>query len=273
MTKVLYIDCFSGISGDMTIGALLDLGMDKAYLEEQLKSLKLDNEYELSLQRVIKNGISSNKFDVIYETNSQDHHHDHHHTHDHGHHHDHNHSHDHEHHHHHHRTYQHIVRMIEDSELNDPVKQMALEMFRVIGEAEAKIHGMELKNVHFHEVGAIDSIVDIVGAAILIDALQADKIIASPVPVGSGHIHIDHGIYPVPAPATLEVLKGVPIANSSIEGELTTPTGAAIIKTLVSEFSAIPDMKVEKVGYGAGTKTFPDHPNVLRVMLGEGMEK
>lgn len=276
MSKIIYIDCFSGISGDMTIGALLDLGIDRNYLEEQLKLLHIEKEYDISLNRVIKNGISSNKFDVQYEENGHHHSHDHSAQHEHNHHHTHHHSEqdhghdDHHHDHHHdHRTYQDIVAMIETSELNANVKQKALEMFRVIGEAEAKIHGMDLAKVHFHEVGAVDSIVDIVGVAILIDKLQVDKIIASPIPVGSGHIHIDHGTYPVPAPATLEVLRDVPIAHSSIKGELTTPTGAAIIKTLVSAFSTVPNMKVEKVGYGAGTKTFPDHPNVLRLILGE----
>ena len=158
--------------------------------------------------------------------------------------------------------------MIEDSGLTDTVKEKALQIFEVIGKAEGKIHGMALDDVHFHEVGAVDSIIDIVGAAILIDDLQVDRIVSSPVPTGTGHIHIDHGTYPVPAPATLECLKGVPLKESSLKAELTTPTGAGIIKVLAEEFRTIPPMTVDKIGYGAGTKTFKDHPNVLRVMLG-----
>ncbi|SHM69668.1 nickel pincer cofactor biosynthesis protein LarC [Gracilibacillus kekensis] len=257
MTKILYLDCFSGISGDMTIAALLDTGISFEWFESQLSKLNLSQEYKLKLDTVIKNGINSNKFDVIFTEDS--HHHDH----------SHSHTHDHQHNNHHHRTYKDIVKMIKESELNEVVKNISLDMFKKIGEAEAKIHGMDLKDVHFHEVGAIDSIIDIVGVAVLVDHLKVDQIIASPIPVGSGHIHIDHGIYPVPAPATLEVLKDVPLKKSTITGELTTPTGAAIIKTLVSEFSEMPSMQVKHIGYGAGTKTFPDHPNVLRVLIGE----
>lgn len=278
MKKVLYFDCFSGISGDMTIAALLDTGWSLEWLEEQLQALSLDGEYQLTLETVVKNGISSKKFDVHYH----DHSHHHSHAHDHGHDHDHSehHSHTHEHHHshthsdghshtHHHRTYKDIVKLIEGSELGDNVKALSLEMFRLIGEAEAKIHGMSIDTVHFHEVGAIDSIIDIVGTGIIIDALEIDKIVFSSIPVGSGSIHIDHGIYPVPAPATLEVLKGVPLADSTVKGELTTPTGAAIVRALSDEFATTPVMKVDKIGYGAGTKTFADHPNVLRVLIGE----
>ncbi|WP_208592189.1 nickel pincer cofactor biosynthesis protein LarC [Gracilibacillus suaedae] len=252
MTKTLYFDCFSGISGDMTIAALLDTGISLEWLENQLKALHLEKEYQLKLGKTVKNGIHSNQFDVIYEEEHYHHAHSHHHDHF-----------------HHHRHYKDIVDLIENSELNESVKNMSLDMFRVIGEAEAKIHGMSLENVHFHEVGAIDSIIDIVGTAILIDELEIDRIVSSPIPVGSGHIHIDHGVYPVPAPATLEVLKGVPLKESTITGELTTPTGAAIIKTLAMEFSTMPNIIVDKIGYGAGTKAFDHHPNVLRVVIGE----
>lgn len=159
--------------------------------------------------------------------------------------------------------------MIEGSELNDTVKDISLRIFKKIGEAEGHIHGIPLENVHFHEVGAVDSIIDIVGAAILIDQLKITSFISSPLPVGTGKIKIAHGIYPVPAPATLEMLKGIPIAKSEVRAELVTPTGAAVIATLAEEFGAIPSMTVLSVGYGAGTKTFPDHPNVLRVIIGE----
>jgi uncharacterized protein (DUF111 family) len=159
--------------------------------------------------------------------------------------------------------------MIKAAGFNPKVEDMALKIFRKIGEAEGLIHGLPLDKVHFHEVGAVDSIIDIIGAAILIDQLDISKITSSPVPVGKGRIHIDHGIYPVPAPATLEILKGVPIEQSDVRAELTTPTGAAIVSVLAEEFCSIPSMKVQSIGYGAGTKTFKNHPNVLRVIIGE----
>ena len=319
--KTLYFDCFSGISGDMVIGALIDAGADPNHLVQQLKKLKIDDEYELKWTKVVKNGITSTKFDVVLwnegnhhshshshhehshgndhthdhdhghshdhahahdHSQSHDHSHDHDHDHSHGHSHDHDHdhshghSHDHDHghshshdHHHHHRSYKDIVEMIEQSELEDDVKETAQRIFRKIGEAEGLIHGVPLDKVHFHEVGAVDSIVDIIGAAILIHQLGVDVVKSSPVPVGKGKIRIDHGIYPVPAPATLEILRGVQLEQSDVRFELTTPTGAAIVAVLAEEFCSIPSMKVEKIGYGAGTKTFKDHPNVLRVLIGE----
>ncbi|PAV30609.1 TIGR00299 family protein [Virgibacillus profundi] len=266
--KILYFDCFSGISGDMVIGALIDAGGDPAHLEEELKKLHMDDEYKLEWYKVVKNGITSTKFNVLLTNEEQQHHthaHDHH-THDH---HSHDHTHSHHHHGHDHRSYQDIVRLIESSDLSDVVKKNALNIFKKIGEAEGKIHGVPLDDVHFHEVGAVDSIIDIIGAAILIDQLEIEMIKSSPIPVGGGKIHIDHGVYPVPAPATLDILKGVPIAESELKAELTTPTGAAIAAVLAEEFSSLPAMKVTAVGYGAGTKTFKDHPNVLRVIIGE----
>jgi len=286
--KTLYFDCFSGISGDMVIGALIDAGADPKILVEELKKLKIEDEYALKWKKVVKNGITSTKFDVelLHFSNQHDHdhehdhhhdqHHDHeqHHHHDHEQHHDHEHEHDHHHHHdhrhhHHHRAFKDIVRLIEGADFSDGVKETALKMFRKIGEAEGRIHGMPLENVHFHEVGAVDSIIDIVGAAILIHQLEITSVKASPIPVGTGKIHIDHGIYPVPAPATLEILRGVPIEKSDIRAELTTPTGATIIAVLAEEFCPIPSMKVKEIGYGAGTKIFKNHPNVLRVLIGE----
>ncbi|MEH7223398.1 LarC family nickel insertion protein [Bacillus sp. JJ1566] len=299
--KTLYFDCFSGISGDMVIGALLDAGGDPQTLVEELKKLHFDDEYKLEWKKVVKNGITSTKFDVILknegnmhshehhheqEHDHEHHHHDHnhHHEHTHNHHHDdehehihthehshdHGHSHDHTHHHHHsHRAYKDIVKMIEESELAPEVKETSLKIFKKIGEAEGLIHGLPLDKVHFHEVGAVDSIIDIVGAAILLDQLEITTIKSSAVPVGTGKIKIDHGIYPVPAPATLEILKGVPIEQNDIRFELTTPTGAGIISVLTDEFCSFPSMKVEAIGYGAGTKTFKDRPNVLRIIIGE----
>ncbi|OIJ08209.1 TIGR00299 family protein [Anaerobacillus arseniciselenatis] len=251
--KTLYFDCFSGISGDMTIGALLDLGADPNYLEDELRKLNFDSEYKLTWEKVVKKGVSATKFDVLVEENNHDHHHGHHHHHE----------------HHHHRHYSDIVKMIESADFNENVKKVALQIFEVIGRAEAKIHNMPFEKVHFHEVGGVDSIIDIVGTSILLDHLNISKVVSSSVPVGNGYIRIAHGMYPVPAPATLELLKGIPIKETKIMGELTTPTGAGILAVLAEHFGPIPSMKIQAIGYGAGTKDFADHPNVLRVMLGE----
>lgn len=245
--KTLYFDCFSGISGDMTIGALVDLGADPGYLETELRKLNINSEYKLKWEKVVKKGVSATKFDVIVEENSDEHHHSHHH----------------------HRHYRDIVKMIEGADFNENVKTVALKIFEVIGTAEAKIHNIPFEKVHFHEVGGIDSIIDIVGTSILVDDLQISTIISSPVPVGNGYIRIAHGMYPIPAPATLEILKGIPIKESNITGELTTPTGAGILAVLVDRYGPIPSFKIEAIGYGAGTKDFADHPNVLRIILGE----
>ena len=287
--RTLYFDCFSGISGDMVIGALIDAGADPVQMEEELKKLNMDEEYNLSWGKVVKNGITSTKFDVILTSKSdQTHEHSHSHEHEHSHSHEHEHSHgqDHSHghehslgHEHNHshvphshhgsRTYKQIVEAINEANFNESVANMSLAIFKKIGEAEGHIHGLPLEKVHFHEVGAVDSIIDIIGAAILIDQLGIESVQSSAIPTGSGHIHIDHGIYPVPAPATLEILKGVPIASNDIRSELATPTGAAIAAVLAGNFGSLPPMTVESIGYGAGTKTFENHPNVLRVIIGE----
>ncbi|MGE8018726.1 LarC family nickel insertion protein [Peribacillus frigoritolerans] len=321
--RTLYFDCFSGISGDMVIGALIDAGADPVQMEEELKKLNMDEEYNLSWGKVVKNGITSTKFDVILtsksdqtheHSHSHEHEHSHGHSHSHEHEHSHGHSHSHEHEHshghshshelehshghshsheheqrhghehslgheHNHshvphshpgsRTYKQIVEAINEANFIESVANMSLAIFKKIGEAEGHIHGLPLEKVHFHEVGAVDSIIDIIGAAILIDQLGIESVQSSAIPTGSGHIHIDHGIYPVPAPATLEILKGVPIASNDIRSELATPTGAAIAAVLAGNFGSLPSMTVESIGYGAGTKTFENHPNVLRVIIGE----
>ncbi|MGN7395402.1 LarC family nickel insertion protein [Peribacillus frigoritolerans] len=303
--RTLYFDCFSGISGDMVIGALIDAGADPVQMEEELKKLNMDEEYNLSWGKVVKNGITSTKFDVILTSKSDqthehshshelehshghshshelEHSHGHSHSHEHEHRHGHSHSHGHEHslgHEHNHshvphshpgsRTYKQIVEAINEANFIESVANMSLAIFKKIGEAEGHIHGLPLEKVHFHEVGAVDSIIDIIGAAILIDQLGIESVHSSAIPTGSGHIHIDHGIYPVPAPATLEILKGVPIASNDIRSELATPTGAAIAAVLAGNFGSLPPMTVESIGYGAGTKTFENHPNVLRVIIGE----
>lgn len=272
--RTLYLDCFSGISGDMFIGALIDAGGDSTLLEEELQKLNISQEYKLSWRKVVKNGISSTKFDVElseiadhkyddgHQHNNKHEDVDHNHEHEHSDHHEHS-------HHHSHRAYQDIVKLIDGSQLSQKVKETSLNIFRKIGEAEGLIHGISLEKVHFHEVGAVDSIIDIVGASILINKLEIQKIKSSPVCVGAGKVHIDHGIYPIPAPATLEILKGVPLQQSNIKSELTTPTGAAIVSVLSEEFCTVPSMTVQSVGYGAGTKDFEKHPNVLRVIIGE----
>lgn len=267
----------------MFLGALIDCGLDFEFLKAELAKLGVTG-YELSLERVDRSGISASKFDVHLE-HHHEHSHDHHHEHTHSHEHEHGHSHAHHHHEHeshlkseisdlksqhsHHRSLTEIKRIIASSALSDRIKERATRIFQRIGEAESKIHNIPIETVHFHEVGAIDSIVDIVGAVIGLEAMQIDRILSSPLHVGAGSFRCAHGIYPVPGPATAELLKGVPMYSKDIQGELVTPTGAAIISTLAAGFGPMPMMRVEKIGYGAGTKTFPKFPNVLRAILGE----
>src|SRR5215510_1349187 len=277
MTRTLYLDCFAGASGDMLLGAMLDCGLDFELLKNELLKLGVAG-YELSLKRVDRSGISAAKFDVHLtgETYSSEHNHHH----DHARRHEHDHEHSHEHHEHnpqsqspnpqsHHRSLSDIKRIISSSNLSGPIKQRAQTIFQRIGEAESKIHNIPIETVHFHEVGAIDSIVDITGACIAFDALKIERIVSSPLHVGSGVFKCAHGTYPVPGPATAELLKGVPIYSKDVEGELVTPTGAAIISTLAESYGPMPMMKVEKVGYGAGTRDYPKFPNALRAIIGE----
>ncbi len=251
MKKTLYLDCFSGASGDMLVGAMLDCGLDFDFLKGGLAKLGVAG-YDLTLSRVDRSGISSSKFDVHL-------HHDHHHHH---HHHD----------HHDHRGLSEIKRLIGESHLSDEVKQRSLEIFQRIGEAESKIHNVPLETVHFHEVGAVDSIVDIVGASIGLEALEIERVISSPLHVGSGTFTCAHGTYPVPGPATAEILRDVPIYSGEIQGELVTPTGAAIIATTAVSYGPVPMMRIEKVGYGAGTRDYPKFPNVLRAIIGRTID-
>ncbi len=279
--RTLYLDCFAGASGDMFIGALLDCGLDFELLKTELAKLGVEG-YELSLTRVDRSGINSAKFDVHLKAadHQHDHSHDHHdHSHDH-HHHDHSHDHSHEANptpsiqhptsdSHDHRSLSTIKQIISSSALSASVKERALTIFQRIGEAESKIHGIPIETVHFHEVGAIDSIVDIIGSCIGLEALQIEKILSAPLHVGSGTFKCAHGTYPVPGPATAELLRGVPVYSKGIEGELVTPTGAAIISTLAAGYGNLPAMKIERVGYGAGTRSYPQFPNVLRAVIGE----
>lgn len=254
----------------MFIGALLDCGLDFEFLKAELAKLGVSG-YELRLSRVDRSGISAAKFDVEFTETPHEHDavpHTHAHTHPHGHTHTHTHAHgDTEHSH--HRSLSEIKRLIAASALRESVKHRAQQIFQRIGEAESRIHNIPLETVHFHEVGALDSIVDIVGACIGLEALQIDRVLSSPLHVGSGTFKCAHGIYPVPGPAATELLQGVPIYAKDIEGELVTPTGAAIIAMLAESYGPLPLMKVERTGYGAGTRTYPKFPNVLRVVLGE----
>jgi len=255
--RTLYLDCFAGISGDMFIGALLDCGLDFDFLKAELAKLGVEG-YELSLTRVDRCGINSAKFDV--HLHGEVHHH-------------HDHSHDHSHeanpHSHDHRSLSTIKHIISSSALSAQVKERALAIFQLIGEAESKIHGIPIEIVHFHEVGAVDSIVDIVGACIGLEALKIEKIISAPLHIGSGTFQCAHGTYPVPGPATAELLKGAPVYSKDIEGELVTPTGAAIVAMLAADYGNLPAMKIERVGYGAGTRSYQNFPNTLRVVIGE----
>ncbi|WP_331488046.1 nickel pincer cofactor biosynthesis protein LarC [Caminicella sporogenes] len=251
--KILYYDCFSGISGDMNLGALIDLGVDTDYLLKELSKLGLNSEYEIKIEKKNKNGIEGTKVDVILQHEHKKHH-------------------DKKHHHHVHRNLKDIEEIINSSTLNDSIKKLSISMFMKIAEAEAKVHGKTLYEVHFHEVGAIDSIIDIVGAAICIDYLKPDKIAASHVQVGGGFVECAHGLIPVPAPATVEILKGIPIKSGIVSFETTTPTGAAILAVNVDEFTDKVDMAIEKVGYGVGSRDL-EIPNVLRVYLGKENKK
>lgn len=251
--RILYYDCFCGISGDMNLAALIDLGVPKEYLIEELSKLNLNSEYEIRIENSMKLGITGTRVDVILHENN----HQHNHTHE-----EHVHTHD------HHRNLSNIEEIINSSNLSNKVKKISLDIFMKVAEAEAKVHGKDLYEVHFHEVGAIDSIVDIVGAAICLDYLNVDKIIASPVQAGGGFVKCAHGLMPVPAPATAEILKNIPMNTGIVQFETTTPTGAAILAANAEEFTKDIDFSIKKIAYGIGHRDL-EIPNVLRVYLGE----
>ena len=292
--KTCYFDCFSGISGDMTVGALIDAGADFGAIKEGLKSLGIDG-YTVSAERVLKNGVHATQFRV-HEGHDHDHdhshgpkftpvhshddqhkhvlspghhHHDHEHSHSHTHDHAHDHTHDHDRHHQPHRHLADIEKLITGSSLPQAVKDAANATFLALGEAEASVHGTTIDQVHFHEVGAVDSIVDIVAAQIGFHLLGIERFVCSPLHVGSGTVKCDHGIMPVPAPATARLLQGIPTYGGSVDGELVTPTGAAIIRHRVTEFGPAPLMRTLAIGYGSGTKDLADRANVLRILIGE----
>jgi uncharacterized protein (TIGR00299 family) protein len=242
---IAYFECFSGISGDMTLGALVDLGLDPDFLENELAKLKLEG-YKISFDRTEKHGIAGTKAHVELTHHTDHNHHGHHHS----------------------RNLSDIRQLIEDSDLSGDVKAKSTTVFVKLGEAEARAHGTTIDKVHFHEVGAIDSIVDIVGSVIGISALGIERIYSSPLSLGKGFTKSAHGIIPVPAPATLELLKGIPVRRTEIQSELVTPTGAAIISTLADGPGPVPEMVIDRIGYGAGDRDLAEQPNLLRISLG-----
>lgn len=267
--KILYFDCSSGISGDMTLGALIDLGVDKEQFLAELKKLNLEG-YEIAFETTQRNAITATHVNVILADQEEGHIHSHGHGHMHDHEYDHREMHDHEHTHgHFHRSFRDIRRMIRDSSLEEEVKELSLCIFTRVAKAEAKVHHKDVEEVQFHEVGAVDSIVDIVGSAILIHMLHPDRICASVVQDGHGFIQCQHGMLSVPVPAVCEIFSDsrAVIRQIDVDTELVTPTGAAIISELAESFGTMPSMKIEKMGWGAGTKVLKI-PNLLKVTLG-----
>jgi pyridinium-3,5-bisthiocarboxylic acid mononucleotide nickel chelatase len=271
--KTLYLDIFSGISGDMFIGALIDLGVDAHNLERGLKKLKLDG-YHLHISRQHKSAIEGVKFDV-HLADAHDHHHGHVHEqhpendHDHGHEHHHAHEHD-DHHHDDQRTFTQIKKLIAGSKLSQWVKKKSVAVFQRLAEAEGKIHGLPPERVHFHEVGAVDSIVDIVGACIALELLGKPRVLAASVTEGTGWVKCAHGRFPIPAPATLAILgaRGIGVTQCDEPLELVTPTGAALLAEFVENFGPMSGLVADRIGFGLGTRDSKTRPNVLRAVLG-----
>jgi pyridinium-3,5-bisthiocarboxylic acid mononucleotide nickel chelatase len=244
--KVLYLDCFSGISGDMMVGAMLDAGLDIGFLQKELGRLDLEG-YRVKISAVMAGALRAAKFDVEVSGAQTS------------------------------RDYGDIKRLINSSGLSSYVKKTSLDIFDTIAGAEARIHGNDIENVHFHEVGALDSIIDITATAIGLERLEIGRVLASTIPLGSGQVNTSHGKLPVPAPATLEILKDIPVCQGDFDFEVTTPTGASIVKTLASGFRRPSPMSIEKIGYGAGSRAVRGHspslPNVLRILIGRDLRQ
>ncbi|WP_437205470.1 nickel pincer cofactor biosynthesis protein LarC [Planctomicrobium sp. SH664] len=239
--KILYLECATGISGDMLLAALIDAGVDAEAIRRGIASLQLP-EVTLEVHEVMKSCFRAKSIRVVHPEQHA------------------------------HRHYSDIRALLERAEgLTPRQRQTALEIFRAVAIAEAHVHGSDPESIHFHEVGAIDSIVDIVGAAIAFDLLQADQIVCGPLPPGRGEVRIDHGLCPVPTPGTAELLKGIPLRDLPIEAELTTPTGAAIVKVMADRFGPLPPLSIQAIGCGAGTYDLPDRANILRVFIGESV--
>jgi len=242
MTKLAYFDCFSGISGDMTLGALVDAGCDLALLRSGLQGLQIPS-WTIAAEKVWKNGMSATFVRVTAEDHTK------------------------------HRSLSAILELFDGSQLSNFVRKNAAAIFRRLGEAEASVHDVPLEKIHFHEVGAVDAIVDIVGACLGFEAIGIQKFACSPLNVGGGTAKMAHGILPVPAPATAKLLQGKPTYANGVQRELVTPTGAAIVATLCDTFGPQPAMNVSAIGYGAGSADLEGQPNVLRIMIGEAAEK
>lgn len=238
--EIAYFDCFSGISGDMILGSLIDLGLDIEYLKNEFKKINISG-YEINAEKIKKRDISCIKVNITVKDKQK------------------------------HRSLKEINALIDKSELNPEVKKKSKDIFLKLAKAESKVHNIDIDKIHFHEIGAIDSILDIIGAVIGLDKLNLKKIYCSTIPVGRGFVKSAHGKLPIPAPATSELLKGIPTYSTKVEGELVTPTGAAIISSLTESFGEMPLIQIEKIGYGAGKSDF-DHPNLLRIFVGESLE-
>jgi uncharacterized protein (TIGR00299 family) protein len=242
--RIAYFDCYSGISGDMILGALVDLGLKLDSIRKGLKALDLKG-YKISSKAVKRGGISGTKVTVTVDKPKKGHHHG--------------------------RHFSDIKKLITKSKLSQQVKTSSIEVFHRIAKAEASVHRSSIEKVHFHEVGAVDSIVDIVGGTIGLELLGIDTVISSPLNLGEGTVECDHGVLPVPAPATLKLLKGIPCYSSGVQRELTTPTGAAMIGYLAKEFDSMPEMTIIDSGYGAGDNLIESPPNILRIIIGESV--
>lgn len=238
--RILYYDCFAGISGDMNLGALIDLGVDPDFLIIELQRLNISG-FHLDIQKDIRRGISGTKATVIIENQENEKH----------------------------RHLRHVEELINQSSLSEDVKSLSLKIFDLIAVAEGKVHNISKERVHFHEVGALDSIADIVGAAICLNYLKVDKVISSPIQLGGGMVKCAHGVMPVPAPATAEIVRNVPVRSGLVQHEATTPTGAAILVATADEFSDKTDFRIQKTGYGIGQRDISEVPNVLRVFLAD----
>jgi pyridinium-3,5-bisthiocarboxylic acid mononucleotide nickel chelatase len=275
MARVIYFDCFSGISGDMILGAFLDAGLPFEDLKRALGSLAVQG-YDISAERVLRAGVSATKFSV----DEHGHHHhehpnDHSHDHEHGERHDHAHGHSHSHgeNGHAHRTLPEIFGLIDQSALSPSGRNRAKDLFHRLAEAEAAIHQTPIDRVHLHEVGAFDSIIDIVGAVFALEWAGAERVVCSPLNVGGGMVQSAHGLFPVPAPATLKLLGNAPVYSGAVQKELVTPTGALIATSYATSFGPIPPLTIEHVGYGAGTRDNPLTPNVLRILIGKAADR
>jgi len=234
---IAYFDCFCGISGDMTLGAFIDIGVPLSWLKDSLTKLPL-KDFDLSAESISRSGIKAQSVHVLTKNTSKS------------------------------RHYAEIKTLVQNSPLSQNVKEKSLEIFERLAIAESEIHGQPKEKVHFHELGGIDAIVDIVGTALCLEYLGIEKVVASKIPLGNGFVSCRHGTLPVPAPATLSILKGTPVYGTEIPYELVTPTGAAIITSLADSFENIPDMIVEKTGYGAGKRDLKTIPNLLRIIIG-----